>query len=117
MNPNTGSFGAAISNGPQDLTALKEAMQRRGVDTSALDQMSGSSAGGATPMPQPVSDLSAAQAAIPTEAGATAGVTAPTKTEPTDPELASAIDALGTFVKTGGQTRRDLAKGRIQGII
>ena len=111
-----GQFGTAIGGG----SALIEAMQRRGMSTGALQQQSPGSAGGGTPMPQPPSELQSAQMAIPQEMpqeqqAPTTGVTQPTPS--TDPELSIALEALGGFVKSGGQTRRDLVKGKLQGMI
>ncbi len=114
MSDNTGSFGAAIGGS----SALMEAMQRRGMDTSALQQMSPAAAGGNIPMPQAPSQLSVARAALPMEeTNASPAPTTGPASEPRDPELSIAMEALGSFVKSSGQTRRDLAKGRMQGIV
>ena len=47
MADNIGSFGAAIGGG----SALEEAMQRRGIDVSALQAQSPASAGGVKTTP------------------------------------------------------------------
>lgn len=112
MEPtNTGSFAAAIG-GSQ---ALNEAAKRRGIDLSAIQQTSPASAGGAPPVPPPISDVSTAQSAVGQEVPAQP--VQPEAPQSTDPELASAIEALGSFVKSGGKTRNELAKGRLQGLI
>ena len=112
MADNIGSFGAAIGGG----SALAEAMQRRGIDISTLQQQSPASAGGGVPIPQDPSQVQAAQAAIPQGTPAPQGTTQP-KPEPTDPELMVAMEALGGFVKSAGSTRRDLAKARVGGLV
>ena len=69
-NQNLGSFGAAIGGGD----ALKAAMQRRGVDTSLLDQISPAAPGG----PSEVAPALPTDAGIPSQVtGAVAGVPAP----------------------------------------
>ena len=114
MAENRGSFGAAIG-GSQ---ALTEAMERRGMDVSALQVTSPASAPGAPPIPQDPSQLDAAQVAI---GQPPSGATTPTPTAPppppTDPELMVAMEALGTFVKSAGSTRKELAKARVSGIV
>ena len=108
---NTGSYGAAIGGG----SALAEAMQRRGIDMSAIQQQSPASARGGVPIPQDPSQVQAAQAALPQAQPQSVGVTQPTQSS--DPELMSAIEGLSGFVKSAGQTRRDLAKARVGGLI
>lgn len=110
-----GSFG--VATGGSD--ALREAFERRGVDASILDQVTPGAVGGTAPMPQSPGDLSVAQAALPQGEPIPATPTAmpTTPPAPSDPELAIALEALGGFVKAAGQTRRDLAKARIQGIV
>ena len=107
-----GSFGQATGG----MDALKEAMQRRGVDASILDQVTPGAIGGTAPMPQNPSELTTAQAALPQESAPTEP-TAPAPAQPTDPELSIALEALGGFVKSAGQTRRDVAKARIAGLV
>ncbi|KKN11692.1 hypothetical protein LCGC14_1023990 [marine sediment metagenome] len=114
-NENRGSFGAAIG-GSQ---ALTEAMERRGIDVSALQVTSPASAGGAPPIPQDPSQLDAAQVAIgqPPSGATTPTPAAAPPPPPTDPELMVAMEALGTFVKSAGSTRKELAKARVSGIV
>ena len=115
---NTGSFGAATGGG----SALAEAMQRRGMDTSILQQITPGGGGGDTPMPQNPGDLQSAQAALPNESvqaspePQTASQT-PQPAPPTDPELMVAMEALGGFVRQAGNTRRDVVKAKSQGIV
>ena len=106
-----GSFGAATGG----TEALRDAMQRRGIDASILDQLTPGAVAGAAPIPQSPSDLSVAQSALPQpEVAPTAGTPTP---PPTDPELMVAIEALAGFTKSAGNTRRDLAKARVGGLI
>lgn len=107
-----GQFG--VATGGTD--ALREAFERRGADVSVLDQVSPGAVAGAPPIPQAPQDLSMAQAALPQE-GAIPATPAEPEVQSTDPELNLAIEALGGFVKAAGQTRRDLAKARVQGIV
>lgn len=107
-----GNFGQATGGS----SALREAFQERGVSTSVLDQLTPGAPAGASPVPQDPANLQAAQQALPADTGPAPTPQAPPP-PPTDPELMSAIDALGGFVKSGGQTRRDLAKARVQGIV
>jgi hypothetical protein len=119
---NIGSFGAPIGGG----SALAEAMSRRGIDLSALQQTSPASAPGAPPLPTGAmpqgGDLATAQAAMPQEVpgampGAVPGATPEPESQSTNPELMSAIEALGGFVKSEGQTRREVVKARTQGLV
>jgi hypothetical protein len=102
---------------------LAEAMSRRGIDLSALQQTSPASAPGAPPLPTGAmpqgGDLATAQAALPPEAGAVPGaMPAPEpEAQSTNPELMVALEALGGFVKTEGQTRREVVKARSQGLV
>ena len=109
-----GSFGAATGG----TDALREAFERRGVDASILDQVTPGAVGGAAPIPQAPQDINAAQAAIPQGVPQEVPTETPlAEVQSTDPELNLAIEALGGFVKSAGQTRRDLAKARVQGIV
>jgi hypothetical protein len=104
---NTGSFAAAIGGVDQ----LKSLLQAKGVNLAGATQVQSAASPGAPPNPGQVSNIQSAQAALPQPTPATS------ETPSTDPELNIAIKALGEFVKTGGQTRRDLAKAKVQGII
>ena|SRR3990167_7495544 len=96
-NINTGSFGAAIG----DVGPLKNAMQRRGMDASILDQVSPSAAIG------PTSVAGNVQGQIPMggEAGATPGTlsqgTAEQVVSPVrSGEMEIALKALASVAKT-----------------
>lgn len=104
-NQNAGSFGAA-TGGSKELLA---AMQRRGIDASALQQVSPGSAGGTAPVPPNV-EMQAASSALPQPEQA------PQQPQE-DSELKIALKALGGFVTSEGKMRRDLATGRQQGMI
>ncbi|HEC66787.1 MAG TPA: hypothetical protein ENI23_16050 [bacterium] len=112
-NQNTGSFGAAISNSPGDLTALKQVMASRGMDTSALDQVSsGGSPSGQIVAPQPVDPQAAQIALSPTEAPTTPS----TPTVP-DSDNTIAMKALATVVTNDSKMKRDLVNLRTQGVV
>ncbi len=115
MAENTGSFGAPI----QGASELKALLAARGAGGVGATQVQSPTSAGAPPTPQPISSIESAQAAIP--AGAVSAPqpqqAAPTEVPPTDPELSIAIKALGSFVTTMGNTRRDAVKARTQGII
>lgn len=100
---NTGSFGAAIGGNQE----LMEAMQRRGVDASAMQQMSPGSVGGAAPMP---TDMAAAQAAMPQAMGQPAPQQAP------ESDNTIAMKALATVVTNDSKMKRDLATMKAQGL-
>jgi len=114
MNPNTGSFGAAISNSPQDLSALKASMQSRGIDTSALDQMSGGSVAGTQVAPPMPSESTMAQAALPQDPAA--GVTQPTAKEP-DSDVTIAVKALGGLIKSDSDLKKSVVQMRSMGAV
>ncbi len=108
-NQNTGSFGAAIGGG----SALVEAMQRRGIDASALQAQSPASAGGApVPAPLPEDGMQAAQAALPQGAG----VTSPAPSQP-DSDVTIATKALATMVTNDSKMKKDLATMQSQGVM
>lgn len=101
---NTGSFGAATGGS----SALKQAMQRRGIDASALQQMTPGSVAGAPPMPQ-APDMQAAQAAMGMP-GQPAQPTAP------ESDTTIAMKALATVVTNDSKMKRDMATMRPGGI-
>jgi len=106
MNPNTGSFGAPLG----DVSALKAAMQRRGIDASILDQISGGTPMGPSPVPP---------SPEPTNTGGQppqAGVTEATPSQP-DSDVTIAMKALATVVTNDSKTKRDLVTLRSQGVV
>jgi len=107
MEPNTGSFAGPIG-GSQELLA---AMQRRGIDASALQQVSPGSVGGASPVPA-APEAAMASAALGGEVPV-AGPAAPAE----DSELKIALKALSGFVQSEGKLRRDLVTPKPQGIV
>lgn len=100
---NTGSFGAAIGGSPE----LIEAMQRRGMDVSALQQGSATSA---VPSPvAPAPDMASAQAALPQQA--------PAEPQAPDSDVTIAMKALSTVVTNDSKLKRDLVNLRAQGAV
>jgi hypothetical protein len=96
MNPNnTGSFGSAIGGAD----SLKAAMQRRGMDSSILDQVSPTSPGGASQiapsLPSSEGDLASSVAS---------NVVAPSGAKPSTPfrsaEMEISLKALKSVVDT-----------------
>ena len=116
-NQNTGSFGAAISNSPQDLSALKQAMQTRGMDVSALDQVSGGSVAGTPPIATPqditgTSDIAGAQAALPTGVPQT-----PQAPQEPDSDMQIALKALVGVTKSESKLKQSVLDLRGQGMV
>ena len=108
-NQNTGSFGAAT--GGADV--LKQAMARRGIDASVLDQMSPGSVAGTTPVPEGMPQ------SAPTSGGGglpTSGMTAP-QAPPPESDVTIAMKALSTVVTNDSKMKRDLAIMRTQGVV
>lgn len=106
---NVGSFANAIGGSPE----LIEAMQRRNLDVSALQQTSPGSVQG-TEVPPPIdptmtSGISSAQAALPQGA--------PTQPAPPDSDVTLAMKALSTVVVNDSKMKRDLVSLRSQGTI
>ena|SRR3990167_11210949 len=108
MPPNTGSFASTI--GGSD--ALKQAMMRRGIDASALSQVSpGSVAGGSSVAPA-VPETASANAAL---GGMPQGGQTPSE-EP-ESDLRIALQALTKFVSSESSLKKDLIGLRNQGAI
>lgn len=102
MDPqNTGSFGSAIGGSPE----LLAAMQRRGIDASALQQVSPASAGGVSPVPV-TPDPTAATAALGQE------LPQPAQPTPPDSDNTIAMKALATVVTNDSKMKRDLVNMR-----
>lgn len=107
-NQNHGSFGAAIGGSP----ALIEAMKRRGIDTSALQQVSPAAANpNPTPPPLP-SDTASASAAMPQDLSQTQSQ----QTQP-DSDVTIATKALATMVTNDSKMKRDLVNLKAQGVV
>lgn len=92
---NTGSFASAIGGA----SALKSAMERRGISASALQQMSPASAGGQNTVPMGVPTTNPQVGSMPEQ----------NMSKPEDSELKIALKALGGFVQSEGKLRRDVA--------
>jgi len=84
----TGSFGAGLGG----VQALKSAMQRRGIDSSILDQVSGAAPSGPSPAPgiAPTNDIGLPQTQL----------AQPAKVPARSGEMEIAIQALAGVVKT-----------------
>lgn len=94
---NTGSFGVGLGG----VQALKQAMQRRGIDASVLDQVSPAAPGEQSPVPTPVPQTNPQVGSVPQ-----AVPTAPTGPGGQPPpqsrtgEMDIALKALAGTVKT-----------------
>ena len=97
------SFGAAIGGGG----ALKEAMTRRGIDASVLDQQSPAAGGSSVPMGVPTTN--------PDVGSMPSSAVAPPKEE--DNELKIALKAMSGFIGSEGKLRRDLVTMKSQGLV
>jgi hypothetical protein len=103
MPEQTGSFASML--GGSD--ALKQAMQRRGIDTSALQSQSPASAGGQSVMPT----------GVPTTNPQVGSMPEGSMSKPEDTELKIALKALGGFVQSEGKLRRDVVAGQNNGLV
>ncbi len=90
---NTGSFGAGLG----DVSALKAAMSRRGIDAGILDQVSAAAPGPNTPVAPP----------LPADAGQIAPA-------PTPEETAASVGPLKPTVRTG---EMEIALNAMKGVI
>ena len=101
----TGSFASALGGSG----ALKEAMARRGIDASILDQQTPASAGGQTTVPMGVPTTNPDVGSMPSSA------VTPPKEE--DNELKIALKAMSGFIGSEGKLRRDVVNARSQGLV
>lgn len=100
MDNQTGSFASML--GGSD--ALKQAMARRGIDVSALQQMSPASAGGQVVVPESVPTTNPDVGGLP-------------QAKESDSELKIALKALGGFVQSEGKLRRDVVNAQSIGTL
>jgi len=101
----TGSFGASIGGS----NSLKQAMSRRGIDASVLDQQSPASVGGQSAVPTSVPVTNPSIGTTPS-----AEVTPPKQD---DSELKIALKAMSGFIGSEGKLRRDLVGYQNQGLV
>lgn len=104
MEPtNKGSFGAGVLG---DTSALRAAMDAKGIDSSVLEQVSNAAPTGGTnispPLPQGDPNVGVPQQAV-----------QPPK-EP-DSDVKIALKALGAFVTSEGKVKEIVAKGQTGG--
>ncbi len=99
---NTGSFAAGLG----DVSALKQAMARKGMDVSVLEGISGAAPTGPTSvaprLPQTTPNVGVPQQAV-----------QPPKEPESDVRIA--LKALGSFITSEGKVKEIVAKGRMGG--
>ena len=93
---NTGSFAAQLG----DVSALKQAMERRGIDTSVLDQVSAAAPTGPTPTAPPVPETSPQIGTMAPAPSPRAGVGEPQKVPFRSGEAEIALRAMQGVIKT-----------------
>ena len=103
---NTGSFGSPIG----DVSALKQAMERRGMDSSILDQVSSAAPGPQTPVAPNIPDTNPQVGAVAQEPTPPPQQQEPQAPPPRSGEMEIALNALKDVVKT----ESDIAEAKVK---